>query len=115
LPQIAPLFLFALSVRYETFAIMTAGLVSAIGPEMIHPRRFARVRPNGPSSKVARIIVAPREPVIDCAIVDYSAGGACLEIFGPVVLPTRFELLWGGTKKKCRVVWKAGIRTGVAF
>ena len=102
-------------MRYETFAIMTAELVSFIGPEMIHPRRFARIRPNGLSSKVAKIIVAPREPVIDCAIVDYSAGGACLEIFGPVTLPTRFELLWGGTKKKCRVVWKAGPRTGVTF
>jgi len=104
-----------LSARYETFAIMTAKILSVIGLEMIHPRRFARVRPNGPSSKVAKIIVAPREPVIDCAIVDYSAGGACLEVSGPIVLPTRFELLWGGTKKKCRVVWKAGRRTGVAF
>jgi hypothetical protein len=104
-----------LSVRYETFAIITARILSVIGLEMIHPRRFARVRPNGPRSKVAKIIVAPREPVIDCAIVDYSAGGACLEVSGPIVLPSRFELLWGGTKKKCRVVWKAGRRTGVAF
>src|ERR1700712_5365051 len=84
-------------------------------PEMIHPRRFARIRPNGLSSKVAKIIVAPREPVIECAIVDYSAGGACLEVSGPIVLPSRFELLWAGTKKKCRVVWKAGRRAGVAF
>jgi hypothetical protein len=82
---------------------------------MNHPRRFARVRPNGQMSKAAKIIVAPREPVIDCTIVDYSAGGACLEIFGQTVLPGRFELLWGTTKKKCRVVWKAGRRAGVAF
>jgi hypothetical protein len=105
----------ALSARYETLAIMAAKFVSLTGPEMIHPRRFARVRPNGPKSKVAKIIVAPRQPVIDCSIVDYSAGGACLEVCGPIVLPTRFELLWGGTKKKCRVVWKAGRRTGVTF
>jgi hypothetical protein len=66
-------------------------------------------------SKVAKIIVAPRAPVIDCMIVDYSAGGACLEVSGQIVLPSRFELLWAGTKKKCRVVWKSGRRTGVAF
>ena len=54
------------------------------------------------------------DPVIDCTIVDYSAGGACLDV-GFVNLPQRFELLWGTTKKKCRVVWKAGRRFGVVF
>jgi hypothetical protein len=53
--------------------------------------------------------------VIDCTIIDYSAGGACLDIFGPVVLPPRFELLWGTTRKKCRLVWRTGRRAGVVF
>ena len=81
---------------------------------MNHPRRFARVRPTGQVSRVGKIIVAPRDPAIDCTIVDYSAGGACLDV-GFVNLPQRFELLWGTTKKKCRVVWKAGRRFGVVF
>jgi hypothetical protein len=51
-------------------------------------------------SRVGKIVVSPREPVLDCTVVDYSAGGACLEICGPIALPERFELLWGGTKKK---------------
>jgi hypothetical protein len=29
--------------------------------------------------------------------------------------PNRFELLFGGTKKHCRVVWSVGRRLGVAF
>ena len=82
--------------------------------KMIHPRRFTRIRPAGQVSKVGKIIVAPREPIIDCTIIDYSAGGACLDV-GLVDLPQRFELLWGATKKKCRVVWKAGRRAGVVF
>lgn len=82
--------------------------------EMIHPRRFARVRPTGQVSKVGKIIVAPRDPIIDCTIVDYSAGGACLDV-GRADLPLRFELLWGTTRKKCRVVWKSGRRAGVVF
>jgi hypothetical protein len=82
---------------------------------MIHPRRYTRVRPTGQVSRVGKIVVSPREPVLDCTVVDYSAGGACLEICGPIALPERFELLWGGTKKKCRVVWKTGRRTGVVF
>ncbi len=82
---------------------------------MNHPRRFARVRPAGQVSRVGKIIVAPRDPVIDCTIVDYSAGGACLDVGRVLDLPQRFELLWGTTRKKCRMVWKSGRRAGVVF
>jgi hypothetical protein len=81
----------------------------------MQPRRFARVRPTGRISSEAKLIVGPEAPLIDCNIVDYSAGGACLEICGQIKLPKRFELLFGGTKKRCRVVWEAGRRLGVSF
>jgi len=77
-------------------------------------RRFTRVRPAGNTS-VAKLIVGPKDPIIDCRVVDYSPGGACLEFWGQVKIPERFELLYGGTKKRCRVVWSAGRRRGVAF
>ena len=48
-------------------------------------------------------------------MVDFSPGGACLEIFPMVNLPERFELLHGKVRKKSRVVWRRGIRIGVAF
>ena len=64
---------------------------------------------------MAKLIIDPKTPVIDCRVVDYSAGGACLEISGQIKLPSRFELLFGGTKKRCRVVWSKGRRLGVAF
>jgi hypothetical protein len=81
----------------------------------MHPRRFARVRPSGQAASVAKIIVDQRAPVIDCGVVDISAGGACLELPGQMSLPPRFELLHGRTRKRCRLVWKAGRRIGVAF
>ena len=80
----------------------------------MYPRRFTRVRPTARNS-VAKLIVDPNAPVIDCRVVDYSPGGACLEISGQTKLPNRFELLFGGTKKRCRVVWSAGRRLGVVF
>lgn len=80
----------------------------------MYPRRFARVRPSGKSAK-AKVIVSPKAPVIDCNVIDYSAGGACLEVDPQTKLPERFELLFGGTKKRCRVVWTAGRRRGVVF
>lgn len=81
----------------------------------MHPRLFTRVRPTGRESSVAKLILGPKLPVVDCRVVDYSAGGACLEICGQIKLPNRFELLFGGTKKRCRVVWSRGLRLGVAF
>jgi hypothetical protein len=82
---------------------------------MNHPRRFTRVKPNGQMSSAAKIVIGPREPLVNCTVIDYAAGGACLEVFGQIVLPNRFELIWGVTKKKCRVIWKTGKRIGVAF
>ncbi|HSY57202.1 MAG TPA: PilZ domain-containing protein [Bradyrhizobium sp.] len=79
------------------------------------PRLYQRVRPSSSQAAQAQIIVGPKAPVIACRLVDYSAGGACLEIFPMVPLPERFELLHGSVRKKSRVVWRRGVRIGVAF
>ncbi|KPF97720.1 PilZ domain-containing protein [Rhodopseudomonas palustris] len=79
---------------------------------MRQERRFARVRPN---ASAGSLIVGPKLPVVSCNVVDYSAGGACVELNSDISLPSRFELLHGGTKKKCRMVWKRDRRVGVAF
>ena len=79
------------------------------------PRRFARVKPTGRVSNGAKIVVSPKDPMIDCALVDFSPGGACLDVGPQVVLPPRFELVHGNTRKRCRLVWKAGRRIGVSF
>ena len=78
-------------------------------------RLYQRVRPASGEAAKAQIIVGPKQPVIACRLVDYSKGGACLEVFPMVPLPERFELLHGTVKKKSRVVWRRGIRIGVAF
>jgi hypothetical protein len=59
--------------------------------------------------------VSPKAPVVACKLIDYSPGGACLEIFPMVALPDRIELLHGNVRKKGRIVWRRGIRIGVAF
>ena len=83
---------------------------------VVFPRNYTRVRPTGRNADVAKLIVDPKAPVIACRIVDYSPGGACIEIGGGMAkLPNRFELLFGGTKKRCRVVWTSGRRLGVVF
>ena len=78
-------------------------------------RLYQRVRPASGEAAKAQIIVGPKAPVIACRLLDYSRGGACLEVSPTLALPERFELLHGGVKKKSRVVWRRGIRIGVAF
>lgn len=82
---------------------------------MTEPRRFIRLRPGEKMSSEARLVVGPKAPVVACQIIDYSAGGACIELDGDVALPARFELIHGGVKKRCRVVWKRGPRIGLLF
>jgi hypothetical protein len=66
-------------------------------------------------SSEAKIIAAPKSPPILCTLIDYSPGGACLQLFPMVALPDRFELLYGNIRKKCRIAWRRGIRVGVVF
>jgi len=82
---------------------------------MQHPRLFARLRPSGRLSGTAKIFVGPKAAAIECILIDYAAGGACLQLQKHVVLPERLELLYGTTRKRCRVVWKRGLRFGVSF
>jgi hypothetical protein len=84
-------------------------------PETKPKRLYQRVRPPGGAAAKAQIIPGPKAPVIACQLVDYSPGGACLQVSPTVTVPDRFELLHGGVKKKSRVVWRRGIRIGVAF
>ncbi len=84
-------------------------------PEAKPPRLFQRVRPTSPEASKAQIIVSPKQPAVACRLVDYSRGGACLEIFPMVNLPDRIELIHGNVRKKSRIVWRRGIRIGVAF
>jgi PilZ domain-containing protein len=83
--------------------------------ETKYPRLYQRVRPVGPVAAKAQIIVGPKQPAITCRLIDYSAGGACIEVSPTVQVPARFELLHGAVRKKSRVVWRRGIRIGVAF
>jgi len=92
-----------------------SGASSCAGATVRENRRFVRIPPAGLVSKAGTIIIDQNQPVITCNVVDLSAGGACLEVNGQAVIPKKFVLLHGGTKKKCSLVWQAGRRFGVTF
>ena len=78
-------------------------------------RRYHRVRPSGLVSKTGTLFVDLKSRPTACAIVDLSAGGACIEVYGNDPIPQKFILNHGGVKKTCRVVWQTGRRIGVSF
>jgi hypothetical protein len=81
----------------------------------MYPRRFARVRPTGRVSGSAKLLLGPKAPLIECTLLDYSAGGACLELKKAMTLPDRFEMFHGSVRKRCRRIWSKGLRVGVSF
>ena len=54
---------------------------------------------------------------IDCVVRNISETGAALDIASPIGIPPEFNLLLSGTRthQRCRVVWRAEKRIGVAF
>lgn len=78
-------------------------------------RRFARMRPTGAMTKSGAIVVDASKPTIPCTIVDVSADGVCIDAHGDAAIPPTFLLVFGATKKPCRVIWMKGRRIGAAF
>jgi len=82
-----------------------------------HPRRWRRIKPTGRLASIGKLLVDEPATVVDCNIVDYAAGGACIDLDFDAArrLPPRFVLLHLGRKVRCRVVWRHGRRVGVLF
>jgi hypothetical protein len=78
-------------------------------------RRHVRVEPRGLVSKNATLIIDLRQPVMDCEIIEMSAGGACVFVHGQDEVPNNLTLLHAGTKKVCRVIWRRGRRIGLQY
>jgi hypothetical protein len=63
----------------------------------------------------ARILLR-EAAALDCVVTNVSDGGACVHLRG-VDLPDVFALQFpdNGKPRNCRVVWRQGTETGVAF
>ena len=78
-------------------------------------RRWFRTKPHGLVQRTGKILFGEKAEVIDCRVIDLSAGGACLELPRSYDLPPRFEFLHGRTRTICRVAWIRGYRIGIMY
>ena len=73
------------------------------------------MKPSGLVPRTGRVLLAGSAQVIECRIVDLSAGGACLEFSRLYDLPKRFTFLHGSSRKLCRLAWIRGYRAGIEY
>jgi hypothetical protein len=81
-------------------------------------RAEQRKRPRQPFHYAAKIMTDGAQSPRACTISDVSHIGARLVLDTDVELPDRFLLLLtanGGARRRCRVVWRAGVTVGVEF
>ena len=81
---------------------------------MAEKRLWFRTKPQGPA-RTGKLLLGGKTEVIECRVIDLSAGGACLELSKLYNLPDRFEFIHGPTRKICRVAWTRGYRIGIVY
>lgn len=76
-----------------------------------------RSNSRGRTLKGGRILFHRGRSAIDCAIRNFSEGGACIEVASTVGIPASFELQLDGEiiTRQCTQRWTAGNRIGVSF
>jgi PilZ domain len=76
-----------------------------------------RKHPRALTFKTGKIASSNEMPAIECAVLDISAGGACLLVPDGVELPRTFVLVLDptGTTHTCNVERTSGSRIGVSF
>jgi len=68
-------------------------------------------------SRIAKMIVPRRSPVIYCTVENITGAGACLKLASTFGVPETFDLTFehGRTRRWCRVIWRTNDKLGVAF
>jgi hypothetical protein len=80
---------------------------------MAENRRYIRIKPAGLAPRTGKLLLG--ENLIDCRIIDVSAGGACIELLKACSLPKHFEFINGRSRMVCRVAWIRGSRIGIEY
>ena len=65
--------------------------------------------------KGAFIIITEKQPKIECTVKNISDTGCALQVVTTIGIPHNFDLLVGGVRRRCEVVWKTGTKMGVKF
>lgn len=65
--------------------------------------------------KGAFIILSEKAPRLECTVRNISAAGAALQVSTTVGLPTAFDLVIDGVRRRCHSQWRTDTKIGVLF
>jgi hypothetical protein len=77
----------------------------------VENRRAARKR----VLKTGYIVFSDKAPKLECAVRNVSETGASLQVSTTIGIPTNFDAIIDGVRRRCRSVWRTDTRIGVAF
>jgi hypothetical protein len=63
--------------------------------------------------KSGSIVLNGATSVLTCTVRNISRAGLCLMVPSPFAVPAAFDLLAGGERRRCAVVWRLRDRIGV--
>jgi hypothetical protein len=64
--------------------------------------------------KAGSIVFNGGKSVLSCTVRNISQTGLCLMV-SPLGVPSAFELLTGGERRRCTVVWRLPDRIGIKY
>jgi hypothetical protein len=65
--------------------------------------------------KSAFIIISDKAPKIECTLRNVSETGAALQVSTTIGIPTHFEVIVDGTRRRCRSQWRTDTKIGIIF
>jgi hypothetical protein len=65
--------------------------------------------------KTALLIVSDKAPRLECAAKNVSQHGARMAVSTTYGIPSDFDLVINGVRRRCRSVWRTDTQMGVAF
>ena len=61
------------------------------------------------------IVISDKAPKLECRVKNVTSDGACLHVSATYGIPNRFDLIFGGKRQTCRVIWLDETSLGVMF
>ena len=65
--------------------------------------------------KTGYIVFGEKAPKLECAVRNLSETGALLQVSATAGIPSNFDVIIDGVRRRCGIVWKTDARLAVAF
>ena len=65
--------------------------------------------------KTRYIVISDKAPKLECTVRNVSETGASLQVSTTIGIPSSFDVIIDGARRRCRSVWRTDTKIGIAF